>query len=285
MRRTDRTGFRTTVALLLLITGFTTAAAPQARAAETVYTFGVVPQFAPRQTRDIWHPILERIGKTTGLRFRLTGSPNIPAFEKQFLKGEFDFAYMNPYHFVKGSRSQGYEPLVRDTERMLHGILVVRKDSPAQDPKALQGKRVAFPAPNALGASLLIRAAIQDRFSVEIEPRYVQNHSSVYLSVLLGQAEAGGGVQKTLEQQPARIRDALRVLYRTESVPPHPIVAHPRVSRPDRERVKKAFLELGKDMAGRQLLSRIPIGNIGVASTEDYLPLNQLGLERFYQGE
>lgn len=284
MGQVDRTGFGVTTALLLLL-ALSATAATRTQAAEAVYAFGVVPQFTPRQTRDIWHPILERIGKRTGLHFRLTGSPDIPTFERQFLKGEFDFAYMNPYHLLKGSRSQGYEPLVRDTGRMLHGILLVRKNSPIRDVKALQGKRVDFPSPNALGASLLLRAALLDRFAVAVEPHYVQNHSSVYLNVVLGQAEAGGGVQKSLEQQPAKIRDALRVLYRTSGVPSHPIVAHPRVNQRHRKQVREAFLELGTDAGGRQLLSRIPIAAIGTASMEDYLPLERLGLDRFYREE
>ena len=83
------------------------------------YTVGVVPQFNARTLQSIWTPILQELERRTGHRFELRGSKNISAFEKQFMNGEFDFAYMNPYHFVKANKQQGYLPLVRDTGKRL----------------------------------------------------------------------------------------------------------------------------------------------------------------------
>ena len=57
----------------------------------------------------------------------------------------------------------------------------------------LEGKDIAFPAPNALGASLIIRADLVQLHRVSFTPKYVQTHSSVYLNVALGRMAAGGG--------------------------------------------------------------------------------------------
>lgn len=249
------------------------------------YTVGVVPQFTAKEIHAIWRPLLDVLEQRTGLRFKLVGSPTIPAFEKEFSAGQFDFSYMNPYHAAQAERTQGYIPLVRDVGESLNGIVVVRKDSPIRDVRELDGKTVAFPAPNALGASLLLRADFHDKFHISVVPRYVQSHSSVYLNVTLNQADAGGGVQKTLEQQPPEVRDALRIIYRTREFPAHPFMAHPRVPAGDREKVKAALLQLGQQEKGRSLLARIPIRRIGPASAKDYQPLLELGLERFYVEE
>ena len=247
------------------------------------YLFGVVPQFNASRIMEVWQPILDTLAKETGLAFRLVGSDSIPEFEQEFSQGRFDFVYMNPYHFIHAERSQGYQPLVRDVGRMLYGILVVRKDSLLQSVEELDGKVVAFPAPNALGASLMPRAEFRNVYAIDVEPRYVKSHSSVYLNVALGKVDAGGGVQKTLEQQPENLKRKLRVIHQTQKVVSHPVAAHPRVPADDRQQVKNALLKLGQSEHGRALLSRVPVDVIGVASPEDYKPLMELGLELLYE--
>lgn len=247
-----------------------------------VYTLGVVPQFDSRKILTIWRPILDEIAQQTGIRFRLQGSPSIQKFEKEFQAGKFDFSYMNPYHMLIAHNEQGYRPLLRDHGRQLHGILVVRKDDPIVELSDLQGKIVAFPAPNALGASLMLRAELQGARQIDIKPNYVKSHTSVYLNVVTGMAAAGGGVQKTLSQQPAEIRDQLRVLHRTIKVAPHPLAVHSRVPASVAGRVQQAFLSLGESEAGRAMLSKIPMKQIGIAMLDDYSPLEKLGLEPYY---
>jgi len=254
---------------------------PKTLLADSRYVVGIVPQFDARHIRKVWRPILDSIEQRTGVTLLLAGSRNISTFEKQFEKGEFDFAFMNPYHLVSERNAQGYLPLVRDVGRSLHGIVVVAKGSPIQDVKQLDGKVVAFPAPNALGASLLVRADFLNKLNIRVQERYVQTHSSVYLNVALGQVDAGGGVQKSLDQQPAEVREALRVIYRTREVPAHPFTVHPRVPEAVRASVREALLELGETEQGRALLAQIPIDSVGRADTEDYRSLAEMGLEQF----
>ncbi len=251
---------------------------------EQVYTVGVVPQFEAKRTHEIWRPILDKIEDETGLKLTLIGAPTIPVFEKEFAEGAFDFVYMNPYHILMANESQGYLPLVRDVGRKLNGVLVVRKGSYAS-PEQLDGKVIAFPAPNALGASLVMRADLENLFNIKFQPQYVKTHSSVYLNVALGRAEAGGGVQKTLSQQPRHVRDALEVIYETRKVAPHPFSVHPRVSDDVSHRVQAALLNISRTDSGRELLKEVPIREIGVASLEDYFPIREMGLERLYVNE
>lgn len=248
------------------------------------YTFGVVPQYDQRQLFQIWKPVLDELHRLTGLSFRLASVPTIPVFEKEFLNGVYDFAFMNPYHALKARKSQRYAPLVRD-RTPLRGILVVRKDSPLQKPSQLNNRIVAFPSPNALGASLLMRAELSRLFHVNIEPLYVKTHDSVYLHVVQGLADAGGGVQKTLEEQEQPIRDRLRVVYTTREMPSHPIVAHPRVAGADAEKVRNALLAMAASEPGRKLLARIPMNQPVPAAMNDYFMMINWGLESFWVEE
>lgn len=253
-------------------------------AAETTYDFGVVPQFEPRKLADIWVPILNELEKRTGLKFKMVGSPKIPDFEISFLGGEFDFAYMNPYHAMLAGEKQGYVPLVRDGGRELFGILVVPKESPIRDLKELNGQKVAFPAPNALGASLLMRADLETLHDIKVRPIYVQTHSSVYLNVILNKAMAGGGVASTLKRQKQEIQERLRILYKTRAMAPHPVTAHPRVPKEHREAVRQALLDMAGTEDGKALLNKIPMRQAIPAKLEDYQILKEWGLEKFYEG-
>ena len=273
---------RLIIMIFLVLTTFTLAI--YAETAEKVYTIGVVPQFEARKLHEIWRPILDLLERETGYKFKIRGSSSIPKFEQEFAQGKFDFAYMNPYHLIIANDSAGYIPLVRDHGRKLYGVLVVKKDSGITSPAQLNDKTLVFPAPNALGASLQMRQELHDKFGIEFKTNYVKTHDSVYLNVLLGEASAGGGVQKTLNEQKKQYKDMLRVIYQTQKVAPHPLAVLPDVPVEVRDRVRDALLEIGQSKEGQELLSKIPMNKIGPASMQDYLPLKHIGLERFYIG-
>ncbi len=249
--------------------------------AETLYSVGVVPQFEARELASIWVPILSEVSKRTGLHLSMKGSPRIPEFEISFEAGDFDFAYMNPYHAVVAMRKQAYLPLVRDAAP-LYGVLVVRKDSPYKEVSELAGKKISFPAPNALGASLLMRADLDSVFHIRTIPLYAQTHSSAYLNTVLGLSEASGGVKATFDRLKQDIQDNLRILYETRKAPSHPILAHPRVPEAHRLLVQKALLEMAATSDGAALLARIPMPGMVPASQAEYLALTRWKLEKYY---
>jgi phosphonate transport system substrate-binding protein len=246
------------------------------------YVLGVTPQFERRQLFAIWTPILNELSRRTGHTFQLATSPNIREFERQYNSGAFDLAYMNPYLVVVNP--QGYQPILRDANPV-RGILVVRKDSPIQSAADLEGREIVFPAPNAIGASLLIRAELTRKMKVRFSPRYVQSHTAVYLNVVQGLAAAGGGVQKTLDEQKDAVKDQLRVVYTTAPVPSLPIAVHPRLPARAREAIRAAFLEFAATPEGAALLKEVPIAHLTAASPKDYEPLRDLALQEFFVPE
>jgi phosphonate transport system substrate-binding protein len=198
------------------------------------------------------------------------------------MRGEFDFVYVNPYHVIQVHDTQGYIPLVAD-KAPLRGILVVRKGGQINKPSDLDGKNVAFPSPNALGASLLARADLDQVHRVKIIPMYVTTHSSVYLHVVKGLASAGGGVEKTLQEQDEAIRSQLRVIYTTRSCPSHPVAAHPRVAKEDSDKVRKALLDMSETTEGKEMLKIVPVQQLIPVNYGDYSIMRDWGLEKYWQ--
>ncbi len=271
--------------LFLLFLGIVSLAARAACLGDTqatkTFSFDVVPQYTASKIYSTWAPVLQRVGKEAGLCFDLRVSANIPDFEQVLLKGDAQFAFVNPYHAVLAFQKKKYAPLLADGHELLTGILVIRKDSGIASIDALKGKSVAFPAPNAFAASLLIRAELA-RKQVDIQPVFVKNHSNVYRAVIAADMKAGGGVNNTLSSEPPEIQDKLMVLYETQAYSPHPVVTHPSIPPEARAKFLKAMLSLTQDAEGQKLLDGINIHQPkAVSYAQHYKVLESLKLEKF----
>lgn len=268
-------------ALALPAASMVVRAASASGAEAREYGLAVVPQFPAAEIQRRWQPLLDRLAERTGIRLKLLHARSIPEFEQAFLRGTPDFAFLNPYHAVMARTGQGYVPLVRDGTP-LSGILVVRRDDPVTTLRELDGRTLAFPAPNAFGASLYLRALLAEEAGVRIVPRYVGTHANTYRHVILGDATAGGGVNNTLANESEEVRQRLRVLYETPGVAPHPLAAHPRVSTGVRQAIADALLGLAASEDGRRLLAAVQMPQPRFADyARDYLPLERLRLERY----
>lgn len=270
---------------LLVVAGVghrSAVAAEPAAAAAMTYSFGVVPQFEQRKLYASWKPIVDDLERRTGLHFNLVTTLKVQDFEKAFARGEFDFVYVNPYHVVRVRESQGYIPLVAD-KVPLRGIVVVRKDGPIKTVADLNGKTVAFPSANALGSSLLVRSDLEQIHHVRVTPLYAKTHSSVYLHVAKDLVAAGGGVEKTLQEEDESLQAQLRVIYTTRACPSHPIVAHPRVAPEVREKVRKALFAMGETPEGKEMLLKVPVTQFIPVTYEDYAVMLNWGLDKYWQ--
>lgn len=245
------------------------------------YAFDVVPQFTASKIFSTWAPLLQRVGKASGLCFELRVAANIPDFEHVLLKGEADFAFVNPYHAVLANQKKKYQPLLADGQDLLTGILVIRKDSGITSIDALKGQQVAFPAPNSFAASLLIRAELA-RKNLQIQPVFVKTHTNVYRAVIAQDMRAGGGVNNTLNSESPEVKDKLVVLYETQAYHPHPVVTHPRVAAEVRTRFLKAVLELTQDAEGQKMLEGVNISHPQTVNyAQHYKVLESLKLDKF----
>lgn len=241
----------------------------------------IVPQLPRSITYAKWAPILEYVGKQSGQCFNLEVPETIPSFEKILFTKNPDFAFANPYHEVMAKKRKGYIPLFIDGKIKLTGILVVKADSPIKSIQDLQGREIAFPAPNAFAASLLIRAELAKQ-GVFIKPKYLKTHASSYRAVAMGDLVGAGGVNNTLQREESELKESLRILYETSGYAPHPFIANPKVPLKVRNSVTDAFISLSKTDSGRKLLEEVQIPQpIPSDYQRDFAPLEGLKLEKF----
>jgi len=273
----DCNGFRFQLLIIFFMLMGYSAVSPSAE-----FSLSIVPQFDSRKIEEAWAPIAREIELKTGHRIILRGAPTIPDFETRLYKGEFDFAYMNPYHFVQAQKSQRYTALLREQAEPLQGIIVVRNDNPIKRVEELHGRKIAMPAPNALGASLIPRAEFARKFKIAPEISYVKSHASVYRGVIAGTVDAGGGIESTLEAETPAIKNQLRILYKTVALPTHPIAAHSRVPAAISKQFQEVILAYAETPEGRAQLSKVPILKIGTAVSSEYKAVENMRLDEFF---
>lgn len=241
-------------------------------------TFGIVPQQSATTLAKRWTPIFQYLSEKTGEDIRFSTAKDIPTFEKRLVAGEYDIAYMNPYHYTVFNQVPGYQAIAKQSDKEIKGIVVVRKDSPFKNLADLKGKKLAFPAPAAFAASVIPRSTMEQQ-GIHITPQYVSSHESVYLGVARGFFAAGGGVMRTFNTAPPEVRDQLRVLWTTPGYTPHAIAVHPRVSSETLVKLKQALLGMGDDPEGTALLKTINFTGIVLAENADWDDVRALNIK------
>lgn len=240
-------------------------------------TLGIVPQQSAKKLARLWTPICTYLSKKVGHEIRFSTANDIPTFEKRVLEGQYDIAYMNPYHYTVFHERPGYEAIAKQKNKRIKGIIVVPKDSKLTSLQELDGNTLAFPAPAAFAASVLPRAKIAKE-GIKITPQYVSSHDSVYLTVSRKIFPAGGGIQRTLSNTSTEVSDQLRILWTTPGYTPHAIATHPDLDTKIKNKLQKALIEMNTDPEGQALLKSISFKGMEIADNKDWDDVRDLNI-------
>lgn len=235
----------------------------------TVYTFAVYPQYRSQQLYQTWQPILKRLSEETGLKFKLTGNSSAINFEGALYNGDYDFAYVNPYHAAKAGKNKNYKAILNDPNEEIQGILVVKKGK-VKTISQLKNQKIAFPSPNTLAASIILKQELSSQLNARLKPIYLATPSDVYMQIHNEDILGGGGTKRTFDQLRPNLKANLIILHTTKSVPAHPIVAHSKVSKLVKDKVIRAFLKMSKNPKDQILLSKAYLENVNTVQQKVY---------------
>lgn len=249
----------------------------QSYSADRVYRFGIVPQSSGSKLARLWTPILAYLMRKTDLKLEFATSRNIPTFEKRLRDSKYDIAYMNPYQYTQVHTESGYKAFAKAKNKRLHGIVVVRKNSPYQDLKDLAGKQLALPS-NAFAATLVTRAWFKNH-DIDIVPEYVASHDTAYRDVASGRFSAGGGVMRTFKNTTKSVHDDLRILWKSDGYTPHAFAALPSVPAEVVAKLQQAMLDMDKSPEGQALLKTIRLKGIESGQDNDWNDVRNLHIK------
>ncbi len=212
--------------------------------------FGVVPQQSPQKMYKTWSPIVKYLSKETGLQITFKTENSIPKFEKELYAGKYDIAYSSPYHYILAHEKTGHDAVVR-FDKMIVGILVAKKQSEINSLDDVIDKQFLFPAPMAFAATILTKYEVLNKKNYSIEQsrkfKYVNSHDSVYLGVQRGIGDIGGGIVRTFNK--FKEKENLKIIYKTDKYPSHPISISSSLDKKDFEKIKTALLKMPKKLS------------------------------------
>ena len=234
---------------------------------------GVMPSLPPTKLFTKYQPLADYLTRKTGKEVVISTAPNFQEYIVRLQKGEYEMILPNPYQYIKVSKTPGYAPLVKIAGIPFQGFIVVRKDSRINSIQDLKGKKIAYPDPSALAATMQVRAYLK-RNGIDPEKDTRESYAASQESVIYGVHQrlfdAAGTWPEALEGIPDDIRKGLKVLAETETLPHRPIAIRSDISSDVSEKVKKALLGMKDEPEGRNILASIGYHAFEAASDNDY---------------
>lgn len=242
-----------------------------AHAANAAYTVAILPVLPATEIKRRWQPLLDALARETGLSFRFRLYEDNAQLEASLLRSEPDFAMLGALQLWHVRPH--YLPILRDTRPMI-GMVVVRRDSPLHTLNDLNDRTLALPNGSDMTASLLQSQTLKD-LKVRPQIKTQRTHVNGLRAVMLGKIDAAVINSYSLQLLPPELMQQLRIIYRTEPLPPPAFAVAPRVPDADVRKVKAAFLRLNTTQPAMLEAALMP--NITEADMErDYNILSRI---------
>ena len=242
-----------------------------------IYRFGIHPLHNPGRLHEIFGPAMEYLSAhIKGVEFKVEASLNYAAYDEKLAVGHFHFSLPNPYQTVV-SLDHGYRVFGKmGDDENFRGIILVRKDSGIEKVDDLRGKRVSYPAPTALAATMMPQYYLFEHgldVMNDIDNRYVGSQESSIMNVYLGHTVAGATwlpPWRAMIKERPQLAEALEIKWQTESLPNNGLVVRKDVPQMIVDQVAELMFNLQAHEEGRQILARMELSRFEPASDETY---------------
>ncbi|KAF0206547.1 MAG: phosphonate transport system substrate-binding [Gallionellaceae bacterium] len=246
------------------------------------YVVGIHPLHNPKRLFEVYDPIVSYIeAGIPGTRLKLEASRNYEEFDKKLYSGHFDFAMPNPYQTVR-SLKYGYRVFGKmGDDENFRGIILVRKDSGISKVGDLKGKKVAYPAPSALAATIMPQYYLHTHgidINRDIENLYVGSQESAIMNVLRGHTAAGATWPVpwiTFTQEHPDMANQLEIKWQTGTLPNNSWVVRKDVPAELTAKFAALLFGLNSSAEGRKMLARLPISKFEAATDKVYQPVQE----------
>lgn len=251
-------------ALLLLGSGHL------AYAKDQTIQFGSVAMDIPAVMHRRLIPLTQYLSKELGKPVSLKLSKDMPDAIKDVALGTVALAYLTPVAYLK-SHAMGQTRLVAKTITDGKGsfklMIVVPKDSPIKTVAELKGKRFAFGDRAALlQRAVVVGAGIKLKSLGSYE--FLGHYDNIVRAVMHGEFDAGI-LKDTMAYKWQN--KGIRILYKSEDLPPYNIAASKNVSEAMLRKLKLAFLKLDpRNPEHMRIIKTLDKNYDGFAATSDH---------------
>lgn len=218
--------------------------------------------------------------------------PNPGALAWGLAIGEVDLGWLQPLTVVEAQK-KGAVTLIAKVVRhglpFYRGVIFTKSSRDVQGLAGLKGLSVAWVDPKSAAGYLFPRAEIVEAGLKPAElfksESFAGDHGAVCRAVVSGKADVGAtyaddrpgtamAIDGCVQSVGAAVAKELKIVSKSQPIPNDAIAARPGLDPVEIDRLKKVFLELGKDHAGqRVLLSVFKATAFDVVGDDDFTPV------------
>jgi len=228
---------------------------------------GIFPNVSARTILTMYEPLRVFLEKELSQPVHLSTAPDFRTYVERTLNKEYDIAATAP-HLVRLAQTKGhYVPMLNYTSEV-RGVIVVAKDSSIKKPSELRGKMIAIPDRFAvisiMGLEFLRDQGLNPDKDVKLFA--ARSHNNAVIAVDHGEAQAAIVGSAAYKQLPKELRSRLRVIASTVAIPGQFIIASPKLSLAQVERIKAALLKYAGTSEGKKFLETNGFGGLRPAT-------------------
>jgi len=238
--------------LLLLIAGGRPAASD-----DKPLVLGVFPSMTAKQTVEIYRPLASALEKHLRRSVVVYSARDFTTFVARTRQGEYDILLTAPHLAWLARQDTGYRPLLKYAQPV-RGLLVVRSDSPFDEPDKLRGRTIAMADPIAL-AVLAIQAELAAHgltHGIDYRTTDSGTHTNAVLQVINGRVDAAVLGLHPYNLTPPELRQQLRVLAETPALSSLMYLTHPRLRDTEAQAIRNALLRFAATPEGQAFMQR-----------------------------
>lgn len=247
------------------------------------YHFSPVNQYGIQLTATYWNPIIAYVSEKSGVKLNLKIGRTSADTTSYVLAKEVEFVFSN--HLFSPEREQlGWKVFGRRQTAALQGQIVVPADSPITDLAQLQGQSVAFAGPEAFVIYKVPYAHLLSK-QIDVKVIFAGNQDAAFTQLLSGKVQAAGGNSQLVEGFSRRENKQFRVLWSSEPFQDLALMASSKVPEKDVAAVASAFIQMGQDPKGREILHQVS-KEVGLASDAYFIAAtgaDYAAYRRFFQ--
>ena len=241
------------------------------------YIFGVHPLHNPIRLYKVYQPLVEYINKELkDAVLVFEASKNYAAYDKKLANRHFDIALPNPYQTLE-SLKQGYHVFGKMADdNNFRGIILVRKDSNIKEFEDLKGKKVSYPAPTALAATMMPQWLMYQNgvtITKDITNLYVGSQESSIMNVVLKESVAGATWPPpwlAFQEEHPKLAKQIYVKWETKALINNGLVAKQGVPKELVSKIASLLFNLHTTTKGQAILERIQLSKFEQANDETY---------------
>lgn len=207
--------------------------------------FGINPFTSPKNIKDTYIPILERVCNSIGYKAKVIIVKDYYALGRGIESNSIDVGWFSPFAYVSAHEKYGVIPIVTpkvNGKTFYNGYIISRKDRGIKTINELKNKNFAYVDVESASGYLYARNLLKNnRFNPEKDFKkvsYMGSHDNVIKAVLNGEVDAGATYSEAIDNAKKKgvNIDELCIINKTEDIPKDAIAANCKL---DKELVNK----------------------------------------------